>query len=213
MVADDTAFVPDVYPDAELLDDCPSPEIVNVSTDADGDEEAVRVAELPGADVDGLEPEPDETGIVSTVGEPDGTVTVMTVAELGYPPVGSILDELPPGFDEAPPYVFAGVVTLDCPEPVPDDEDPAVPDEEPLAVAEPPGVYVTTKGDAEGFAGVTVIVKGLGPPNDCVSDPDADDAPLEDPPVMLFVTVPDWSPDPVPDWPEPPVGGVADADE
>lgn len=70
-------------------------------TDADGDEEPTPVTELPAADVE--EPDPAETGTVSTVGDPDGRVTVMTVAALGFPPVVGELDGVLPELDGVPP--------------------------------------------------------------------------------------------------------------
>lgn len=54
----------------------------------------------------------------------------------------------------------------------PDGDCPVLPDDDPATVLGAPGVYVTTNGDSEGFCGVTVMVRGLGPSGDC---------PLEDP--------------------------------
>ena len=81
LVEAETEFVPDEYPVASDVEGCPSPETVKVMTETDGDAESVCVAEPPGADVP--EPESGETGIVSTVAEPDGSVTVRRVAEPG----------------------------------------------------------------------------------------------------------------------------------
>lgn len=101
MVADEPEFVPDVYPEAAVFDDCPSPEMVKVRTDTDGDGESVADDELPGVDVE--EPEPAETGIVSTVADPDGSVIVRTVAELGPPPVVLVLADVLPEPDKVLP--------------------------------------------------------------------------------------------------------------
>jgi hypothetical protein len=100
-VVDKPEVAPDVYPDAAVFDDWPSPEMVKVRTDADGDAEPVPVTELPATYVE--EPELGEPGIVSTVGKPDGSVTVMTVAALGVLPVVRELDEVLPKSDEVPP--------------------------------------------------------------------------------------------------------------
>jgi hypothetical protein len=143
-VADDPAFVPDEYGEAAVLDDCPIPEMVNVKTEAVGAREPVPVTELPAADV--AEPESGDIGIVSTVGEPGENVTVMTVAALEVPPVVCVLDAVLPRFDEVPPYVPGavdvpdGVDALDTPVAVPDGDNPAVPDEAPSMVSEPPEV-------------------------------------------------------------------------
>lgn len=132
-------FVPDVYPEVAVVDDCPTPEMVKVMTDADGDEEPAPVTALLITDVE--EPEPGESGTVSTVGDPDGNVTVMTVAALGFPPEAGEVDGVLPEFDEVPLYVPDTVGMLDPPVEVPDDEaDTAVPDEKPVPVPEALGV-------------------------------------------------------------------------
>ena len=60
--------------------------------------------------------------------------------------MGSVLEEAMPEFDEVPPYV-PGIedAPTDAMDPDPaigvsDGEEPAVPDEEPVTVPEPPGV-------------------------------------------------------------------------
>lgn len=94
-VADDPESVPDGYGEAPVVDDWPSPVMVKVKIEAVGDTDPAPVTELP--DVCGADAEAGETGIVRTVAEPDGNVTVMTVGALVSPPVGRTeLDEVPP---------------------------------------------------------------------------------------------------------------------
>lgn len=100
-VADDPEFVPDEYGEAAVFDDCPSPEMVKVKTEAVGVADPVPVTELLAPDV--AELELGEIGIVSTVGELDASVTVITVAALGFPPVVRVLDEVLPESDDVPP--------------------------------------------------------------------------------------------------------------
>ena len=139
---------PELVPDAAVADDCPSSEIVNVMTEAGDNEdpepviEPVPVWEPPAAYVS--DSDPGETGMVSTVGDPDGSVMLMTVAELGLPPVGLELEEVLREPDEAPPYdpedVSDAEEVLEAPVDVIDGDDWPEPEEDWEAVAEVPGV-------------------------------------------------------------------------
>lgn len=61
-----------------------------------------------------------------------------------------------------------------------------------------------TNGDSEGFVGDTVIVKGAGPPDDCMPDSDGVAIPPEEPPVGEVADAADAYPEPEPElllWP------------